>query len=318
MNAFASYAHEPILAGFLLSKKSPTTKRTYQSALNHFCRTVTGDDACDSNIELFLSLAQEEALSVIDKYRTQMIQDGRKAATIAVRMIAIKELVKYAIDKRKCSIDLSSIKESTVPRYKDTSGLKVEEFIQLISQVDTSKILGIRDYAILRLLWDNALRNAELRNLSHPHFNAEQKSLYVNGKNNGNDLTRVQLNNHVVDSIQLWLTAKMSLQWKSVHQYSDRPLFCSLDRATMGHRLSGTSVYKIVNFYAQKAGINKAVSPSRLRHSAITAALDMTNGNVRKVQSLSRHKDLNTLMIYDDNRNSYQGEVTSLLGDAIT
>ncbi|MEG4534936.1 hypothetical protein [Microcoleus sp. D2_18a_D3] len=47
--------------------------------------------------------------------------------------------------------------------------------------------------------------------------------------------------------------------------------------------------------------------------TAITAALDATDGNVRKVQKLSRYKNLNTLMIYDDNRSRDQGDVTDLL-----
>ncbi|MEG4585383.1 hypothetical protein QUA54_09220 [Microcoleus sp. MOSTC5] len=53
--------------------------------------------------------------------------------------------------------------------------------------------------------------------------------------------------------------------------------------------------------------------PHRIRHSVITAALDATDGNVRKVQKLSRHKNLNTLMIYDDNRGRDQQDVTELL-----
>ncbi len=61
------------------------------------------------------------------------------------------------------------------------------------------------------------------------------------------------------------------------------------------------------------AGITKVMSPHRVRHSSITAALDATNGDVRKVQKLSRHANLNTLMIYDDNRVNHQGEVTDLL-----
>jgi integrase/recombinase XerC len=59
------------------------------------------------------------------------------------------------------------------------------------------------------------------------------------------------------------------------------------------------------------------VSPHRIRHWSITAALDATAGDVRKVQKLSRHANLNTLMIYDDNRINHQGEVTQLLDDLI-
>jgi integrase/recombinase XerC len=55
------------------------------------------------------------------------------------------------------------------------------------------------------------------------------------------------------------------------------------------------------------------MSPHRIRHSAITAALDATDGNVPKVEKLSRHKNLNTLMIYDDNRGRDQQDVTEML-----
>jgi integrase/recombinase XerC len=55
------------------------------------------------------------------------------------------------------------------------------------------------------------------------------------------------------------------------------------------------------------------MSPYRIRHSAITAALDATDGNVRKVQKLSRHQKLDTLMLYDDNRGRDQQDVTEML-----
>ena len=67
--------------------------------------------------------------------------------------------------------------------------------------------------------------------------------------------------------------------------------------------------------YANLAGIDKVMSPHRIRHSSITEALNLTNGDVRKVQKLSRHSNLNTLMIYDDNRQNLQGEVTNMLDD---
>lgn len=59
----------------------------------------------------------------------------------------------------------------------------------------------------------------------------------------------------------------------------------------------------------------KVVFFHRIRHSSITEALNLTNGDVRKVQKLSRHSNLNTLMIYDDNRQNLQGEVTGMLDE---
>ena len=55
------------------------------------------------------------------------------------------------------------------------------------------------------------------------------------------------------------------------------------------------------------------MSPHRVRHSSITAALDATDGNVRKVQELSRHRQIDTLMIYDDNRAKDQVELSEML-----
>jgi integrase/recombinase XerC len=57
-----------------------------------------------------------------------------------------------------------------------------------------------------------------------------------------------------------------------------------------------------VRKFSEAAGIDKVVSPHRIRHSAITAYLDASDGNLRAAQGLSRHANLNTLNRYDDNR----------------
>ncbi len=84
-----------------------------------------------------------------------------------------------------------------------------------------------------------------------------------------------------------------------------------------GHRLTGDGIYKIVKRLFKRAGVEKTMSPHRCRHSAITAVLEKTDGNVRKAQKLSRHAKLNTLQIYDDNRNRDQLEMSELLMDGL-
>ena len=114
-----------------------------------------------------------------------------------------------------------------------------------------------------------------------------------------------------VQAIQAWLELRGKCKATS------EPLFCTLDRATKGHRLSGNAIYNLVRSTGTAAGIYKVMSPHRVRHSAITAALDATNGDTRKVQKLSRHADLNTLTLYDDNRRHHQGEVTNILAELV-
>ena len=69
---------------------------------------------------------------------------------------------------------------------------------------------------------------------------------------------------------------------------------------------SGDGICRMVVRLSEKAGIKKQMSP-------ITAALDATDGDVWKVQKLSRHRNLNTLMIYEDNRGRDQQDVTEML-----
>ena len=76
------------------------------------------------------------------------------------------------------------------------------------------------------------------------------------------------------------------------------------------HKTSGFSSYFFHTLIKQR---QKQMFPHRIRHSVITAALDATEENVRKVQKLSRHRKLDTLMIYDDNQGRDQQDVTEML-----
>lgn len=98
---------------------------------------------------------------------------------------------------------------------------------------------------------------------------------------------------------------------------ADSPLFIAVDNANYGRMLRGNGIYTIVDSLCKKAGISKKMFPHRIRHSSITAALDATDGNVRKVQKLSRHASIDTLITYDDNRQNYQSEISQILDDLV-
>jgi integrase/recombinase XerC len=89
-------------------------------------------------------------------------------------------------------------------------------------------------------------------------------------------------------------------------------LFRNFDRAGKSERLTGRSVARIVAEVSGAAGIG-LVRPHGLRHAAITHALDVTGGDVRRVQKFSRHRDLRTLTVYDDNRQDIAGQVAALV-----
>ena len=82
-------------------------------------------------------------------------------------------------------------------------------------------------------------------------------------------------------------------------------------------RLSVDRLYQIVGGLAAAAGIDRVVSPHKIRHSSITALLDLNGGDVRSAQAHSRHKNLATLIRYDDGRQQLQGKAAKTLADAI-
>jgi integrase/recombinase XerC len=241
-------------------------------------------------------------------YRQLLIEAKLAPSTINVRLSALKSFVDYARTVEQCSFNLADVTCLKVETYGDTTGIAVAGFREMLQIPDRSTIKGIRDYAILRLLWDNALRRNEICSLNVDDF-SESGRLSILGKGKIQK-SQIDLSPATTVAIAQWLSAR------SDYQLND-PLFTSLDRRSKGHRLDGSTIYRLVREFSEAAGIDKIVSPHRIRHSAITAYLDASDGNIRAAQALSRHANLNTLNRYDDNRHKYQAQATNTLADLV-
>ncbi|MBW4449805.1 MAG: tyrosine-type recombinase/integrase [Spirirestis rafaelensis WJT71-NPBG6] len=297
-----------VLEELLKSKNSEGTRRAYRRDINDFFTRMTALRPNRDSILEFLHLSGHKATLVVTKYRAILNEAGLSPNTINRRLAAIKSLVAYGRSLGVCNyaVDVDNI---PVQAYRDTSGCTGEEFLTVIKGCDLCTLVGKRDYALLLLLWGNALRRNEISTLDVGNFNTEG-TLYILGKGKQ---TRVKINipKSTVNAITDWLIARGG------DMSQNRPLFTSVDFQNAGHRLTGDGIYKIVKRLFKRAGIEKHMSPHRCRHSAITAVLEKTDGNVRKAQKLSRHAKLNTLQIYDDNRNRDQLEMSELLMDGL-
>jgi integrase/recombinase XerC len=311
--AFPQFDQDPdVLAQLLADKRSINTKRAYAGDVKDFFKTITGQLPDKLLVTEFLHLPEREAVALVLKWKSIMMSgEGRKKplaeATINRRLAAIKSLVTMGLNLGVCNYNLARIKGETVQKYRDTSGIDKASFERILSTCNRQTVAGKRDYALLRLLWGNALRRNEVSQLSLSDFDTRAKTLQILGKGKGTQHQTVDLGTATAQAITEWLAVRPGTVTET------DPLFVALDFATLGHRITGDGIYKLVQRKTKQAGIEKVMSPHRIRHSAITAALDATDGNVRKVQKLSRHKSLNTLMIYDDNRARDQHEVTELL-----
>lgn len=308
---FQKVDERDILSELLADKRSLNTRRAYERDLKDFFQSVALSVApSPALIREFLQLERGEALSLVLGYKAKLIQRGLAEATVSRRLAAIKSLVKFAQKVGKCSWSLEEISGEKLQSYRDTTGVNKDDFKKILAVPDRTTRKGRRDFALLNLLWSNVLRRGEICKTNASDFDSESKTLAILGKGKGTQRESVTMSGATVEAIQEWLDIRGN------HSPSD-PLFIALDTGHYGHRLTGEAVYQIVRKTAATSGIKKRMSPHRCRHSGITAALDATNGDVRKVQKLSRHSKLDTLMIYDDNRQNQQGEISDLLSGLI-
>jgi integrase/recombinase XerC len=275
-----------LLADFLRLKISANTRRNYSKAIVDFCRRTYNSEVSERLITQFLSLQQPEAVYQASHYRQLLIDAKLAPSTINVRLSALKSFVDYARQAEQCHFNLADVTCLKVESYGDTTGIEVAGFREMLQIPDRSTIKGIRDYVILRLLWDNALRRNEICSLDVGDFDKLGR-LSILGKGKIQK-SQIDLSPATTIALSQWLAARSDY-------CSSDPLFTSLDRRCKGHRLDGSTIYRLVREFSKAAGIDKIVSPHRIRHSAITAYLDASDGNLRAAQGLSRHANLNTL-----------------------
>jgi integrase/recombinase XerC len=299
-------ADDNIWAEFLKLQISEHTKRTYASALNDFFVQITGIKVNPLQIHEFLNLPSAQAIAVVLSYRSRLLDLNLSPNTINTRLAAIKSLVNHARKLSQCQFSLEDVASLKVEIYRDTSGVEPDVYRIMIEAIDRETIGGKRDYAIMRLLWDNALRRSEVTAVNIEDFQSDQLWIIRKGK--------IQK-----QAIDLALKTRLALnEWLSVRGgEASQPLFIALDRRSYGNRLSGRSLGYLVERLAKGADVEKRMSPHRVRHSSITAYLDLSDGNVRDARLLSGHAKLETLVIYDDRRKNVQGKVSSKLADLV-
>jgi integrase/recombinase XerC len=156
---------------------------------------------------------------------------------------------------------------------------------------------------VLRLLNDLGLRRGELVALDVADVDLEAMTPKVAVLGKGRtERELLTLPNETQAALRAWL---------KVRGQEPGPLFANFDRARKGGRLTGRSVARIVGELGRAVGL--VVRPHGLRHAAITDALDAMHGDMRRVQRFSRHRDVRTLGIYDDNRQDLGGDVAKLV-----
>jgi len=304
--------HSPDLLALLLAdKRSENTRRAYRKDLTDFFQSTYGQAPTPPLMKEFLAQGTDRIAFAIAAYKGDLIARSLSEATVNRRLAAVNSLLLFARRLGLTDADVSGLVrgEKVVP-YRDTTGITPAQARKLLQQPDRATLKGRRDYALLLLLLENALRSAEVRQLTVEDFRPDERTLHILGKGRGTQKETVTINPHTVEAIQDYL---------AVSSHANDPqaaLFQNLHPSGKGGGLTSDGLYKIIAEYAEKAGFERRISPHRLRHTAITTALAATAGDVVRVQHLSRHARVETVMRYNDNRSGHQAGVTALLGIA--
>ena len=220
--------------------------------------------------------------------------DGKKLSvrTQSYHLIALRGFLKYLAKRGIKSLDANLVELPKVVRPK-VSFLHYDEVEQIICSVPTDTEMGLRDRAILELLFSSGLRVSELAGLDKSDINLERREFMVRGK--GSKDRPIFISKSAADKIQEYLDErKDNLPALFLNNSSNAG-----GAKTNGdfRRLTPRSIQRIIERYARMAGITKHVSPHTMRHSFATDLL-MNGADIRSVQGMLGHADISTTQVY--------------------
>jgi len=263
----------------------------------------------DHYLNSFANFAKEKGVETVDKIdhelvrqyhlklnRTKTSEDSNLSkSTQNYYLIAIRSFLKY-LAKRGISslapekVDLAKIGDRQI------TFLTEDELEELLSKPNTKTIQGLRDKAILELLFSTGLRVSELCNLKKTDVNLEKQEFSIKGK--GSKVRVVFLDENAKSSLKKYLDSRkdksnyLFISYGHTNNPQDEISVHGLDDS-----ITPRSVQRMIKKYSLLAGITKDVTPHVLRHSFATDLL-MSGADLRAVQALLGHSSVTTTQIY--------------------
>jgi len=219
------------------------------------------------------------------------VSDELQKNTQNYHLIALRSFLKYCGKRGIPALSADKIELARVVR-KQVTFLSPDELARLFEQPNISTPAGLRDRAILELLFSSGLRVSELVGLDREHINLKRREFMVRGK--GQKDRPIFISPDSADWISRYLDARQDTTKPLFVRYSGSK---KVDLSGNYQRLTARSVQRMVSRYAALAGITKHVSPHTLRHSFATDLL-MNGADLRSVQALLGHSNISTTQIY--------------------
>ncbi|MCL5410755.1 MAG: tyrosine-type recombinase/integrase [Patescibacteria group bacterium] len=225
-----------------------------------------------------------------------------KKSTQNYHILALRAFLRYLAFRGISSLSPEKVSIAKTGDRQITF-LESEEIGAILNTADISSLSGMRDRAILELLFSTGMRVSELASMNIDDINFERGEIAVLGK--GKKIRVVFLSENAIKSLGQYLEERGYCSNLKDENYRENfsadkstsknntPLFLS----NKGTRLTVRSIERIVKKYSMRAGLAKKVSPHTLRHSFATDLL-ISGADVRSVQSLLGHSSITTTQVY--------------------
>lgn len=254
------------------------TVQSYQYDLTHLGGYLTAEQLS------FEEVSQATILSFFNQLRER----GCTARTMSRYLAAIRSFYRYLLQEHFIQIDptdnmVSPKLEKHLPRI-----LSVKDVDLLLEQPKCSTIAGLRDRAMLELMYATGMRVSELIGLNTEHLNLDRGFVRCLGK--GSKERIIPIGEIAVHYSREYLNRG----WVKLRKNSwEKAIFLNLH----GKRLTRQGFWKILKEYARRGGIQKEITPHVLRHSFATHLLE-NGADLRVVQEMLGHADVTTTQIY--------------------
>lgn len=265
------------------------TIRNYQIDLRQFSEFVALREARSEGENSDPGIGMIDS-QVIRTYLGSLYGRFRRS-TIARKLSAVRSfflfLERKGLTKWNPAADIATPKlEKYMPTY-----LLVDEVFRLLERPEREKPLGLRDLAILEVLYSCGFRVSELEALTISSIDFDERLVRVIGK--GDKERIVPIGRQALQAVRNYLEATQYLRRRNVYISRDEPLFINF----RGRALSGRSIGRIIKKYAIESGLTADVSPHSMRHTFATHLLD-GGADLRAVQELLGHESLSTTQKY--------------------
>lgn len=260
--------------------------------LTHFLRSVEIEKGYSKNtvesysIDLarYISFLEDRGIEHPDRVSEELIREyihalgmaGLSPSSISRNIASIRTFHKFLLlESYSKNYPVENI-ESPKTRRKLPEVLSIDEVSSLLEQPDVSTPIGLRDKALLELMYATGVRVSELINLRQIDLLFDMEIIRVFGKGSKERLVPI---------------GKVAIKWVREYQLKVRPKLVKIGSgdflflSRLGRKLTRMSVYKIVKKYASMAGIKKEIHPHTLRHSFATHLLE-GGSDLRSVQEM--------------------------------